>query len=236
MKRKFALLTALVAGLLPVAAVSQLSPAPPQSATPAAPAAQQQPPPVTPQAIPAKIALIVFEEAVISTNEGQRAMEELTKKYEPKQKQFEGINTEIETLKKQLNTAPATMSQEERATKLKAIDTKEKNLNRDVEDTRTQFQSDQQEAYAAVAKKFDLVMKKYVADNGYTLLINAGGQDTPVMWALPETDVSLAVIAAYNAASGITAPPPPAPSAARPAPKPAAPATPHTTTPKPPSQ
>jgi len=234
MNRKFALLAALVAGLLPAAAVSQVAPAPPASATPAPPAAQPAPPPVAPQAIPAKIALIVFEEAVISTNEGQRAMEELQKKYEPKQKQFEATGAEIETLKKQASAT--TLSQEERAAKLKTIDTKEKILNHDVEDTRTQFQSDQQEAYAAVAKKFDVVMKKYVADNGYTVLINAGGQDSPVMWALPETDISLAVIAAYNAASGVTAPPPPAPSATRPAPRSAAPATPHTTTPKPPSQ
>jgi Skp family chaperone for outer membrane proteins len=251
MNRKFALLTALVAGLLPVAAISQVSPAPPQQAAPApaasaAPTAPAEQPPVAPpppSAYPAKIALIVFEQAVIATNEGQRALEEVQKKYEPKQKQYEAANAEIDSLKKQLQAAPATLPDEERASRLKTIDTKEKQLNRDIDDTRTAYQSDQQEAYAKIATKFDVVMKKYVADNGYTLLINAGGQESPVMWTSlsPNADVTLAVIAAYNAASGVSAPTPSAPSATRPKPattKPATPGTsPHTTTPaKPPSQ
>jgi Skp family chaperone for outer membrane proteins len=230
MNRKFALLAALVAGLLPVATFAQVSPAPPSSA--AAPAVQTPPPP--PQAIPAKIAIISFEQAVIATNEGQRAMQDLQKKYEPKQTQFESLGAEIESLKKQLQAAPATLSDQERASRVKSIDTKEKQLNRDLEDTRTAFQTDQQEAYGKVAQKFVLVMNKYVADNGYTILLNVGTEQTPVMWIAesPNTDVSLAVIAAYNTASGVAAPTPSAPSATRPKPA-TTPATPHTTTPAP---
>jgi Skp family chaperone for outer membrane proteins len=237
MNRKFASLTALVAGLLPVAAFAQASPAPPQ---PAAPAAQTQPAPPPPSAFPAKIALINFEQAVIATNEGQQVMIGLQKKYEPKQTQFEGLNTEIENLKKQAEAGRATMSADEYASRVKTIDTKQKQLDRDVEDTRTAFQSDQQDAYAKVAQKFDVVMRKYCADNGYTLLLNAGTQEPFVMWIAdnPNPDISLAVIQAYNAVSGIAAPPPAAPSAARPrstspsaprtTPAPAKPATPAT--------
>jgi Skp family chaperone for outer membrane proteins len=227
MNRKLVVLTALVAGLS-VASFAQTSPAPPQSA---APAAQTQPPPPPPSAFPAKIALINFEQAVIATNEGQRVMVDLQKKYEPKQVQFEALNTEIEGLKKQAEAGRATMSPDEYASRVKTIDTKQKQLDRDVEDTRTQFQSDQQDAYAKVAQKVDVVMRKYVADNGYTLLLNAGTQEPFVMWIAdnPNSDISLAVIQAYNAASGVSAPPPSAPSATRP--KPASSTTPHTTTP-----
>ena len=75
-------------------------------------------------------------------------------------------------------------------------------------------------------------MKKYVSDNGYTLLINAGDQQSPVMWAAaePNADITLAVIDAYNKSSGVAPPPPAAPAAAT-RPKPAATTTPHTTTP-----
>ena len=179
MNRKFVFSTALVAGLLPVAMFAQTSPAPAQ---PAAPAAQQPAPPPPPSAFPAKIALIDFEQAVIATNEGQQAMAELQKKYEPKQKQFEALNTEIENLKKQAEAGRATMSADEYASRAKTIDTKQKQLDRDVEDTRTAFQSDQQEAYAKVAQKVDVVMRKYVADNGYTILLNVGTQEPLVMW------------------------------------------------------
>jgi len=77
------------------------------------------------------------------------------------------------------------------------------------------------------------VMKKYVSDNGYTLLLNAGDQQSPVMWASmePNADITMAVIDAYNKSSGIAPPPPAAPAATRAKPAATTPRT--TTTPKP---
>ena len=124
----------------------------------------------------------------------------------------------MDSLKKQLQSAPATLSDEERATRLKNIDTKEKQLNRDAEDDNTAYQSDLQEAYAKIAQKVSVTTKKYVSENGFTLLLDVSGQQSNVMWALPTTDVTEAVITAYNKESGIAAPVPSAPSATRPHP------------------
>ena len=227
MNRKLFLSTALVAGILPLASVAQVSPAPP-----AAPAAAQAAP-VTPEAIPAKIGLIAFEQAVVSTNEGQRSIEEVNKKYEPKQKQLSDLNTEIDSLKKQLDSAPATMSADEKATRARTIDTKSKQLQRDMEDAETSYRSDQQEALGKVAQKVNVVMQNYAKQTGFTLVIDYSNQQTGVMFAEPKTDITEAVINAYNASTpSITAPPPAAPSAARPAsPRPAPSTAPKTTTP-----
>ena len=118
----------------------------------------------------------------------------------------------MDSLKKQLQSAPATLSDDERASRLKNIDTKEKQLNRDAEDANTAYQSDLQEAYAKVAQKVSVTTKKYVSENGFTLLLDVSGQQSNVMWALPATDVTEAVIGAYNKESGIAAPPPSAPT------------------------
>jgi outer membrane protein len=246
MKLKFALLAALVAGLLPVAAVAQAAPAEPQPAAPAAssapapaaaaaPAAQaaaqarQAPTLIPPSAFPARIALIMFEQAVYNTNEGQRAIEDLRKKYEPQKTKLDGLATEIDSLKKQLQAAPATLPDDERASRLKTIDTKEKQYQRDSDDFSTSSQADIQEALGKVAQKVDVVMRKYVSDNGYTLLLNVGDQQSPVMWAAsqPNADITVAIIEAYNAASKVAPLAPSAPGAARP--KPASTTTPHTT-------
>jgi len=255
MKPKFALLTALVAGLLPVAAIAQATPsapppeapaasapapaapAPATQAASAAPAAAQAPVMVPPSAFPARIALIMFTEAIYSTNEGQRAVADLMKKYQPKKDQLTALANEIDSLKKQLQAAPVTMPDAERVTLQKSIDTKQKQLDRDTDDAQSSYQSDLNDALEKVAQKFDVVMKKYVSDNGYTLLINAGDQQNTipvVMWAAaqPNADITEAVIAAYNAASGV-APLPPATPAAATRPKPASTTTPRTTTPKP---
>jgi Skp family chaperone for outer membrane proteins len=233
MNRTLVLVSALGAGLMTVAGMAQ-TPATttPPAATPAPATQPAAEAPVAPQAIPAKIALVAFEQAVFATNEGQRVVQDIQQKYKPKKDTIETLSTEVETLKKQLQSAPATLSDAERATRLKTIDTKEKQLNRDAEDAQTAYNTDLQEAYGKIAGKVSAILKKYVSDNGYTLLLDVSSQQSNVMWANQSTDVTQALVAAYNASSGVAAPVPSAPSSApavsrpRPAattPKPAAP-------------
>ena len=220
MNRSLVLVLAIGAGLTTASAIAQA----PAAATPAVPAAAAPPP----QAIPAKIALIAFEQGVFATNEGQKAVADIQKKYEPRKSQIDGLSTEVDTLKKQLQSAPATLSDEERATRLKTIDTKEKQLTRDAEDAQNAYNADLQDAYGKIAQKFSAAVKNYVSQNGFTILLDVSNQQTSnVMWINPSTniDVTQAVVSAYNASSGIAAPPPSAPSAARPRPT--------TTTPRP---
>jgi outer membrane protein len=245
MTYKFVLLAALATGLLPVSAVAQASPASPAASAQSAPvpasAAPAQAAPAVPSAYPAKIALIAFQQAVIATNEGQRALADIRKKYEPKQTQLEALNTEIDTLKKQLQSAPASLTDAERAARMKTLDTKQKQLDRDTEDARTAYQADLQDAYGKVAQKVNGVLLNYVQTNGYTLLLDVSSEQSAVMWAAkdPSADITEAVVAAYNASTpSVTAPAPDAPSAAPSAtkPKPAT-TTPHTSTaPKPPAK
>jgi outer membrane protein len=223
MNRSLVLVSALGAGLSTAAAMAQTAaaPAPATAAPAAAPAANT--PPAPPQAIPAKIALIAFEQAVFATNEGQKAVQDVQKKWEPKRAQIESLGQEVDSLKKQLQSAPATMTDDERASRLKNIDTKEKQLNRDADDANNAYQADLQEAYAKVARKVSATVQSYVAQNGYTLLLDVSNQqNSNVMWASqnPNIDITLAVVNAYNASSGIAAPPPSAPSAGAPAPRP----------------
>ena len=226
MNRTLVLVSALGVGLTTAAGVAQTTgPQAPATTTPAAAAA-----PVAPQAIPAKIALVAFEQAVFATNEGQKAVQDVQKKYEPRKAQIDALAAEVDSLKKQLQSAPATMSDDERASRMKAIDTKEKQLNRDAEDATNAYNADLQEAFGKVAQKVSVTLKTFVAQNGFTLLLDVSNQQNNIiMWAIPSTDVTQAVVTAYNASSGVAAPPPSAPSAARPRPA----TTPRATTPAP---
>ena len=216
MNRNLTLLAALSASL----AFSTLASAQAPAGAPA-PASVS----VTPQATDAKIALINFEQVVIASNEGQTVTANTQKKYEPKKNQIEAQATEVENLKKQLQALPATTTDEERASRLRTIDTKEKQLNRDAEDAQTAYNTDLQEALGKVAAKLNTVMQAYVQQNGYTILLDVSTQSSNVLWALPSTNVSQVVVDAYNKQSGVPAPPPPSPSArpsgaARPAARP----------------
>ncbi len=210
MNRTVIMTLALSAGLIAAPAFAQTAAAAPASAATAQTVA-------APQALPAKVALIAFEQAVFSTNEGQVAVQTVQKKYEPKKSQIDGLSNEVDTLKKQAQAAPATTSEEERAARLRTIDTKEKQLNRDAEDATNAYQADLQEAYGKVAQKFSVTMKNFCQQNGFTLLLDVSNQASNVMWALQSTDITQAAVDAYNKTSGVAAPPPSAPSASGPA-------------------
>ena len=193
---------------------------------PAAAPTATAPATAAPQAIPAKVAIIAFEQAVVATNEGQRAVAEIQKKYEPQKAKIQGLSTEVESLRKQVQALPASTPDEERANRLKVIDTKEKQLQRDSEDASNAYQGDLQEVYGKVAQKVGATAVKYAQDNGFTLMLNVGGNQqtpNPVLWFAQPTDITQAVINAYNASSGIAAPPPSAPAPARRTTPPAAP-------------
>jgi outer membrane protein len=218
MNSKFVLIAALAAGTLTTVAQAQTaSPQPSATATAAA-----QPPPV---AIPAKIAFIELQLVAENTNEGQNAMAAVEKKYEPTKQKLDSERAEIESLTKQLQGAPATMPEEEKSSRARAIDTKQKQLQLEGEDAQTSFGSDQNEAVKKVVAKLGPIVVKYVQQNGYSMLLDNTGQTQQgglnLLWG--GTDISQAVVEAYNVAYPAAAPVPSAPTAARrSAPKPAA--------------
>jgi Skp family chaperone for outer membrane proteins len=218
MNRTHRLVSALGAGIVALSTLSGMAQTAPAPAAAAAP--------VAPQAIPAKIALIAFEQAIVATNEGQRTVLDVQKKYEPKKAQIEALGQEVESLKKQAAALPATASEDERGSRARAIDTKEKQLQRDADDATQAYNADLQEALGKVAQKVSGVMRDYCQKNGFTLLLDVGGQASNVLWANQSTDVSQAVVTAYNTTSGVAAPAPSAPSAPAPRPRATAPAAP----------
>jgi Skp family chaperone for outer membrane proteins len=219
MKRNLVL--ALATGLATLSLAAQTAPA-------AAPA-----PSAPPQAIPAKIAVIAFQQGMIATNEGQRAMADLQKKYEPQKTKLEAQGKELDSLKAQLNALPANAPDDQRGKFIKDIDAKEKQLNFDADAAQTAYQTDLSDAFGKIQGKFGQAAVKYCNDNGFTMLVSpesTQNSPNPVLWWMPTTDVTQAVINAYNASSGVAAPPPSAPSAA---PRPRqTPPRPSTTTPK----
>jgi len=213
MKRLVSLVFVLGSGLC-LSAVAQLPASPGLSPAPAAAGA-------APVAGPAKIAVIAFQAAVGQTNEGQRDFGELEKKYAPKEAQLKSLSDEIDNLTKELQTQSASLSEAERATRAKTIDEKKKQLDRESEDARNDFQGDMQQMYQGLASKVYDVMQAYSDLQGYTLVLDISPQQSPVLYASDGTNITKAVIDAYNVKSGVPAP---APQSGAAAPRPATPA------------
>jgi outer membrane protein len=169
--------------------------------------------------------VIAFQAAVGQTNEFQRNFADLQKKYEPKRAQLKTQADEIDGLEKQLQAQADKLSDAERANKAKVIDDKKKQAQRFAEDAQNDLQGEMQEIYNGVASKVYDVLATYAQQQGYTLVVDGSTnqQQAPVvLYASPSTDITKAVIDAYNVKSGVPAPPAqPAATAPKPAAKPA---------------
>lgn len=184
-----------------VAAAGQTSAA----SRPAAPAAQK------PVPVPvAKVAVIAFQAAVTQTNEFQRDIAELQKKYDPRRVEIKNLTDEIDNLTKQLQAQGAQLSDAERNSRARTIDEKKKQLDRETQDAQTDFQADMQQVINDVAQKVGALMSDYADKHGYTLVLDAGDQQSQtVLYAVPPTaDITKEIIDAYNTKSGIAAPAP----------------------------
>ncbi len=212
MKRFYALAVTMASAVV-LSAAAQTLPVP--AASPAAAPAG-----------PAKIAVVAFQVAVGQTNEGQREFADLKKKYGPREEQLKTLSDEVENLTKQLQGQGDKLNPAERASRAKTIDEKKKKLDRDAEDARNDFQTEMQEMYNTLASKVYDSLAAYSEQQGYTLVLDESRQGGPVLVASPTTDITKAVIDAYNLKSGVPAPAAqPAASAPKPAstaPKPAA--------------
>jgi outer membrane protein len=157
---------------------------------------------------PAKIAIVAFQAAVAQTNEGQRNFADLQKKFDPKRQQLRAVNEEVGTLTKQLQQQSAQLSDSEKTVRAKAIEDKKKQLVRDAKDAENDFKTESQEAFNGLASKVYDVLVSYVQQGGYTLVLDVSQKQNPVLYASESTNITKAVIDAYNVKSGVPAPPP----------------------------
>jgi len=184
---------------------------------------------LTAQAQQGKFAIINIQGAIISTKDGQKAAAELNAKTQPKKKELEQKQNDINALQDQLNKGQNTLSDSAKNDLYKNIESKKKSLQREMEDAQADLEADQQKLLQQLGQKILAVIERYSRDNGYTMVMDVGNQNTPVIYASPSIDITKEIIELYDkstAAAGSAPAATPTTSAPKPpaaAPKPAAP-------------
>ncbi|HWR35840.1 MAG TPA: OmpH family outer membrane protein [Clostridia bacterium] len=210
MTHKLARFIPVLALVLSISAVAQTGTAAPAAA---------------PVAGPAKVGIINVQAAIVSTNEGQRDFQGLQKKFDPKRTEIEGLGKQVDDLKKQLSAQGDKLNDDARAQLVKQIEQKQKVLQREYEDANNELQAQQNEIASRIGQKMMQMLEKYARENGYTVVLDAGSQQSSVLWATQAADITQAIVDSYNVESGVPAQPRPAgaPAAGTAAPKTATP-------------
>jgi|SRR6478735_4185175 len=230
---KFKMMAIGLSIALGTAAFGQGATTPTAPETPAAAATPTGP-------VPTKIGVVNIQQAIGECAEGKKEIDALQQKFNPKQAELKNMSDEVESLKKQYQAQADKLSDDEKSSRAKAIDTKQKSLQRNFEDAQAEFQQAEQDVINRIGAKMVTVLEKYANANGYAVVLDVSNpQTSPVLWATQASVITKDLVEAYDKENpaGISAPAPkPAGSAGtatRPATAPARPATPAPTPKKP---
>jgi outer membrane protein len=152
------------------------------------------------------IATVSFNALVLQTNEAQRDLGALQTKFAPRQAQLQSLNAEIEAGRKQLSDTADKLNDQEREARTQALNAKEKQLEREADDFRSDSQGAAQEAFQRIAQKVFAFLQDYARQRGYAAIIDRGTDSAPIVWyAADNIDITGDLIKAYNAKSGVPA-------------------------------
>jgi outer membrane protein len=164
-----------------------------------------------------KVAVINIQGAIISTKDGQKAASELDAKTQPKKKELEQKQNEINGLQDQFNKGQNTLSDATKNDLYKNIELKKKNMQRDVEDAQAELEQDQQKILQQLGQKMMAVIERYARDNSYTLVVDVSNPQTPVLYASPSIDITKEIVELYDKSAATMNAPAAAPKAPAPA-------------------
>jgi len=163
-----------------------------------------------------KIGVINVQAAIASTAEGKQAAAELQSQFAPRTTELQNMQKQIEDLRNRLQTGQSTLSDEEKARLSREGD----QLTRGFQRKQQEFQDDtndaQQDVVNRIGRKLVDVLNKYSKDNGYSVVLDDSSQQTPVLFAANQIDITQDIIRLYDQSYPVKA-------AAATAPKPAAP-------------
>jgi outer membrane protein len=191
------------AGLLIVAAVRAQSPA------------------ASPSSAPSKVGVINIRGAIGSTAEGKQAQAELQSQFAPRQTELENLNKQINDLRQRLSACEGKCSQDE----IQRLTTQGQRLTQQYDRKNNELQEDSNAALGDVidriGRKMVDVLDKYARENGYTMVLDSSAQNTPILYASTQIDVTQDIVRLYDSAYPVKGgAPAPQKSPAKPAPSP----------------
>jgi outer membrane protein len=184
-----------------------------------------------------KLGVINVRQAIVTTSEGKQASAELQSQFAPRQTELENMQKQIADLRSRLSAGGDKLSQEEQTRLTRQGELLARQANRKQDEYQEDVNAAQGEVIDKIGRKMIDVLDRYARENGYVAILDSSAQNTPILYASNQIDVTQEIVRLYDQAyplkAGSTATPKPA--ATRPAatttPKPA-PATP-APTPKP---
>ena len=147
-----------------------------------------------------QIAIINFRAAIGSTAEGKQASAELQSQFAPRSAEIDNLTKQINDLQQKLQTGQGKLSQEEEA----RLTSEGQRLTQRLDRRRSDFQEDasaaQQDVLERIGRKMVDVLDRYARDNGYSAVLDVSGQNSPILYASEQINITQDIIRLYDQA------------------------------------
>jgi outer membrane protein len=144
------------------------------------------------------VGIINLRGAIGSTAEGKQASAELQSQFAPRSSEIDALTKQINDLQQKLQAGQGKLSQEEE-TRLTA---EGQRLTQRLDRRRNDFQEDataaQQEVLERIGRKMVDVLDRYARENGFSVVLDTSGQNSPILYASNQVDVTQDIIRLYD--------------------------------------
>jgi len=169
-------------------------------------------------AAPGKVGVINIRGAIGNTAEGKQASAELQSQFAPRQTELEKLNSQINDLRQRLAACEGKCSQDEIGRLTQQGQKATQRFDRLNNELQEDVNSAQGEVIDRIGRKMVDVLDRYSRENGFTLVLDSSAQNTPILYASTQIDVTQEIVRLYDAAYPVKGGAAPAKPAAKSAP------------------
>lgn len=147
---------------------------------------------------PSKVAVISLQAAILGTAEGKQASEELRAQFAPRQTELQNLQKQIEDIQRRAQAGTNTLSDEAKAQLQQQYSTLSRRYQREQQDLTDDGNDANQVAINKIGQKMMAILDKFAKANGYGVVIDESAQNTPVVYAANQADITQQIIKLYD--------------------------------------
>jgi outer membrane protein len=150
----------------------------------------------------AKIGILNIQQAIATTAEGKQAAAELETQFAPRQQELDSLNKQVNDIRQRLNSGVSLADDERQRLNLQGT-----RLSQLLERKSNELQEDvnaaQGERVNEIGRKMLPLINKYAADGGFTAILDSSSQNSPVLFAAKNVDVTQDIVRLYDQANPV---------------------------------
>jgi outer membrane protein len=167
-----------------------------------------------------KVGIINIQAAISSTAEGKQANAELQSKFAPRTAELQQLQKQIDDVRSRLQTGQTTLSEQETERLSEQGQRLARTLQRKQQDLQADESDASQDAINRIGRKMMAILDKYAKEHGYSVILDTSSQQTPVIYASNQVDLTEELVHLFDRAYPVaasSAPAKPAPARKEPA-------------------